>query len=292
MKPSLNLPRNTERAMKVHFLDRFRNFRANCIKLFSFFIIVLITACQTVPITGRQQLNIIPSETVLSMSYTNYSEFISTHNVIKDTQDAQMVKRVGNKIRHAVETYFSQNNLSDRLKGYRWEFNLVEDKAINAWCMPGGKVVVYTGILPVTKDDAGLAVVMGHEIGHAVAQHGDERMSQGLLAQMGGVALSTALSEKPKETTDLFMAAYGLGTQVGILLPYSRVQESEADHLGLVFMAMAGYDPRNAIDFWKRMASSKQGVSPPEFLSTHPTDKNRIRNMEKLIPEAMQYYRE
>jgi len=278
--------------MKIHFLDRLHNIRANYMKLLLFFIIVFITACQTVPITGRQQLNIIPSETVLSMSYTNYHEFLSTHEIIKDTQEAQMVKRVGQRIRHAVETYFSQNNLSGRLSGYKWEFNLVEDKAINAWCMPGGKVVVYTGILPVTKDEAGLAVVMGHEIAHAVAQHGDERMSQGLLAQMGGVALSTALSQKPQETTELFMAAYGLGTQVGILLPYSRVQESEADHLGLVFMAMAGYDPHNAIDFWKRMSSSKQGASPPEFLSTHPADESRIRNLEKLVPEAMRYYKE
>jgi predicted Zn-dependent protease len=278
--------------MKIHFKDMLRNIRANYMKLLLVLIIVFITACQTVPITGRQQLNIIPSETVLGMSYNNYSEFISAHNVIKDTPDAQMVKKVGQRIRGAVETYFSQNNLSDRLKGYQWEFNLIEDKAINAWCMPGGKVVVYTGILPVTKDDAGLAVVMGHEIGHAVAQHGDERMSQGLLAQLGGVALSTALSEKPKETTELFMAAYGLGTQVGVLLPYSRLQESEADRLGLIFMAMAGYDPHNAIDFWKRMVSKKQGASPPELLSTHPTDENRIRNIEKLIPEAMRYYRQ
>lgn len=278
--------------MKIHFKDMVRNIRANYMKLLLVLILVFITACQTVPITGRQQLNIIPSESVLSMSYTNYSEFLSSHTVINDTPDAQMVKRVGQRIRHAVETYFYQNNLSDRLNGYKWAFNLVDDKAINAWCMPGGKVVVYTGILSVTKDEAGLAVVMGHEIAHAVAQHGDERMSQGLLAQMGGVALSTALSQKPKETTDLFMAAYGLGTQVGILLPYSRVQESEADYLGLVFMAMAGYDPHNAIDFWKRMAAVKQGASPPEFLSTHPADETRIRNIEKLIPEAMRYYRQ
>jgi len=277
--------------MKIHLKDMPRNIRENYMKLCLIFIIVFITACQTVPITGRQQLNIIPSETVLNMSYTNYREFLSENKVITNTEEAQMVKRVGQRIRHAVETYFSQNNLSERLDGYKWAFNLIEDKAINAWCMPGGKVVVYTGILPVTKDEPGLAVVMGHEIAHAVAQHGDERMSQGLLAQMGGVALSTALSQKPQETTNLFMAAYGLGTQVGILLPYSRVQESEADHLGLVFMAMAGYDPHNAIDFWKRMASAKQGASPPEFLSTHPADETRIRNIEKLVPEAMRYYR-
>lgn len=268
-------------------------FKESYIKKFLFFtIILIIIGCQTVPITGRQQLNIIPSETILSMSFNNYREFLSTHKVVKDTEEAELVKRVGNRISKAVETYFSMNNQSDTLKGYEWEFNLVEDEAINAWCMPGGKVVIYTGILSVTRDETGLAVVMGHEIAHAVAKHGDERLSQSLLVEMGGIALSKALSEKPKQTTDLFLAAYGIGTQIGVLLPYSRLHESEADRLGLIFMAMAGYDPRNAIDFWKRMASAKQGVSPPEFLSTHPADKNRIKNIERLIPEAMRYYRQ
>jgi predicted Zn-dependent protease len=225
------------------------------------------------------------------MSYSEYRDFLSKHKVIINTPEAQMVQRVGQRIQHSVEKYFAQNNLSEKLKDYRWEFNLVEDKNINAWCMPGGKVVVYSGILPVAKDDAGLAVVVGHEIAHAVAQHGDERMSQGLLAQMGGIALATALSSKPKETNQLFMAAYGIGTQVGVLMPYNRLQESEADRLGLIFIAMAGYDPHTAIDFWKRMSAKKEGGFLPEFLSTHPADETRIRNMEKLIPEAMQYYR-
>src|SRR3990172_5583394 len=204
--------------MKVHIRGRVRNFRANYMKLLLVSIIILITACQTVPITGRQQLNIVPSETVLSMSFANYREFLSTHTVINDTPDAQMVKRVGQRIRLAVETYFSQNNLSDRLNGYKWAFNLVEDKAINAWCVPGGKVVVYTGILPVAKDEAGLAVVMGHEIAHAVAEHGNERMTQGLMTELGGLALSKALEQKPAETKNLFMKAYGVTTDVAILL--------------------------------------------------------------------------
>ena len=157
--------------------------------------------------------------------------------------------------------------------------------------MPGGKVVVYTGILPIAKDDKGLAVVMGHEIAHAVANHGDERMSQGLITQMGGVALSTALASQAKQTTDLFMAAYGIGTQVGVLLPYGRLQESEADRLGLIFMAMAGYDPHEAPEFWKRMSAGKQGAAPPEFLSTHPADATRIRNIEQQMAEAMAYYK-
>ncbi len=254
-------------------------------------IIILLLSCQTVPITGRQQLDIVPTESILNMSFNSYSEFLSEHKVIKDTEDAKMVKRVGQRIQQAVEQYFYEHNLSHRLKGYQWEFNLIAGKEKNAWCMPGGKVVVYTGILPITQNEVGLAVVLGHEISHAVAQHGNERMSQALIAEMGGLALSVALSSKPKETTDLFMSAYGIGTEVGVLLPYSRLQESEADRLGLIFMAMAGYDPRETVDFWQRMIREKEGVSPPEILSTHPADTTRISNIQKLIPEAMTYYR-
>jgi predicted Zn-dependent protease len=200
------------------------------------------------------------------------------------------VKKVGKKIQGSVETYFAQNGMSAELSGYAWEFNLVESEDLNAWCMPGGKVVVYTGILPVTRDEAGLAVVMGHEIAHAVAKHGNERMSQQLVTQMGGVALSTALEEKPDKTRQLWTAAFGLGSQVGVLLPFSRLQETEADRLGLIFMAMAGYDPHKAVDFWKRMASQKEGAAPPEFLSTHPSDETRIQKLNGLVPEAMKYY--
>ena len=261
-------------------------------KHFLFFLAfyLLISSCQTVPITGRQQLSLVSSKTVMNMSYQEYNTFLKKHKVITNTKESQLVKRVGERIENAVERYFSQNNMSDRLKGYKWEFNLIEDKAINAWCMPGGKVVVYTGILPLAQGEEGLAVVMGHEISHAIAKHGDERLSQGLVAQMGGIALETALSQKSKETQDLFLAAFGVSSQVGILLPYGRIHESEADRLGLIFMAMAGYDPREAVDFWKRMESTKKGASLPEFLSTHPAGKKRIEDIEKLVPEAMQYY--
>jgi len=201
-----------------------------------------------------------------------------------------MVRRVGGNIQRAVETYFAQHNLSDELDGYRWEFNLIDSKDANAWAMPGGKVVVYTGILPITKNETGLAVVMGHEIAHAVAQHGAERMSQGLLQQLGGVALSVALQNEPSTTQNLFMTAYGVGTTVGVMLPFSRTHESEADHLGLVFMAMAGYDPNAALDFWTRMAA-QSGGNPPEFLSTHPSDETRIADLKKELPEAMSYYK-
>lgn len=260
-------------------------------KIFYLFSILLVLlSCQTVPITGRQQLSLIPSESILNMSYQSYKDYLSKNKVIDNTEEAQMVKRVGKRIQNAVEQYFREHNMQKQLEGYNWEFNLIDDKTINAWCMPGGKVAVYQGILPVAQNEAGLAVVMGHEISHAVAKHGDERMSQGLITQMGGMLLSEALASKPKETANLFMTAYGLGAQVGFLLPYSRVHESEADRLGLIFMAMAGYDPHEAVDFWKRMSKVKQGQSPPEFLSTHPADTTRIKNLEKLLPEAMTFY--
>lgn len=251
--------------------------------------VLLITACSTVPITGRKQLSLIPQSEMLSMSYQQYDEFLKSNKLSTDQTKTEMVKRVGGRIQKAVETYFAQNNMSDYLRDFRWEFNLVESEDVNAWCMPGGKVVVYTGLLPVAQNEAGLAVVMGHEIAHAIAEHGNERMSQQLVAQMGGMALSAALQNKPEKTQALWMTVFGVGAQVGVLLPYSRTQESEADELGLIFMAMAGYDPNEAVNFWQRMSAGK-GASVPEFLSTHPSDQTRINNLKKLVPEAMKYY--
>ena len=250
----------------------------------------LAAGCSTVPVTGRQQLNLIPDAEILSMSFQEYDSFLKQNTLSKDAAKSAMVKRVGTRIEKAVETYFAQKGLSGELKDYRWEFNLVEDPQVNAWCMPGGKVVVYTGILPVTQDEAGLAVVMGHEIAHAIAEHGNERMSQALLQQAGGVALAVAMKNEPAETRTMWMAAYGIGSQVGVMLPFSRTQESEADRLGLVFMAMAGYDPRVAPEFWKRMAA-KGGQKPPEFLSTHPADETRIGQINAWMGEALQYYK-
>lgn len=261
-------------------------------KLFGLILLTgLLTACSTVPLTGRSQLILIPETQVMALSFDQYDQFLSQHEVVKDTPQAEMVKRVGMRIQKAVEAYLSQNGQQNLLSGYKWEFNLVKDKQVNAFCMPGGKVVVYTGILPVTENESGLATVMGHEIGHAIARHGNERMSQGLVAQMGGMALGAALSSRPQETQALFMAAYGLGAQVGVLLPYGRLQESEADQLGLIFMALAGYDPHKAVDFWKRMDSQKGQAAPPEFLSTHPAHGTRIADIQKHMPEAMSYYR-
>ena len=254
-----------------------------------FVIVLMINGCSTVPLTGRRQVSILPESEMVAMGLTNYETFMKENPPSKDTKNAAIVKEVGNNIAAAVTKYFADNNLQDRLTGYNWEFNLVDEDVANAWCMPGGKVVVYSGILPLTQDNNGLAVVMSHEIAHAVARHGNERMSQELIVQLGGVALSEAVKEKPTETQNIFMTAYGAGSQLGVMLPYSREHELEADKLGLIFMAMAGYDPESAVPFWERMEASG-GAKPPEFLSTHPSDATRISKIKAALPEAMKYY--
>ncbi len=260
-------------------------------KIFIFIIFIMIlSACSRVLISNRRQLNLIPSSSMLLMSFDQYGQFLEENVISADVQKTEMVKRVGKNIQIAVEQYFVDIGMGEELQNYDWEFNLVESNEVNAWCMPGGKVVFYTGILPLTKDENGLAVVMGHEIAHAIAEHGNERMSQGLMAQLGGVALAVAVSEKPEQTQQLWMTAFGAGAQLGVLLPFSRLHESEADHLGLIFMSMAGYNPNHAISFWRRMSEMKGGQAPPEFISTHPSDKKRIAQIEKLIPDALKYY--
>ncbi len=248
-------------------------------------------SCSEVAITGRSQFNVIPDSTMNQMASTEYQAFLKENKKSTDVQATAMVQRTGAKIADAVEKFCRQNGMADRISGYQWEFNLIEDKQINAWAMPGGKVVVYTGLLPVAKDEAGLAVVMGHEVAHAIARHGGERMSQGLLVQMGGMALSEAVAKQPAATQELFMQSYGIGANVGYLLPYSRLQENEADRLGLIFMAMAGYDPHVAVDFWTRMSQASSARKPPELLSTHPADNTRIQNINSYMPEAMSYYK-
>jgi predicted Zn-dependent protease len=252
---------------------------------------LIVTDCRTVPVTGRSQLNLISSQEMLAMSYQEYGTFLKQAKLSTDQKATAMIKSVGTKIQKAVEQYMTAQGHQSALAGYQWEFNLVESKEVNAWCMPGGKVVFYTGILPICATEAGVAVVMGHEVAHAVAEHGNERMSQQMLAQFGGVALSEALKTEPAATRDLWLTVYGVGSQVGVLLPFSRTQESEADQMGLIFMAMAGFDPNTAVNFWERMAASKGGNAPPEFLSTHPSDKSRIENLKKLVPEAMKHFK-
>lgn len=252
---------------------------------------LFFVSCSTVPLTGRKQLSLVPESEMISMSFNSYSEFLKTNPVSTDKANVALVQEVGKNISQAVIKYFTENNLSSRLDGYQWEFNLVKnDTTPNAWCMPGGKVVVYSGILPLTKDKNGLAVVVSHEIAHAVARHGNERMSQEMLAQFGGVVLSEAIKEKPDQTKAIFGSAYGLGAQYGVMLPFSREHELEADKLGLIFMAMAGYDPQTAVEFWERMGAMG-GQKPPEFMSTHPSDATRIQRIKDALPEVMTYYK-
>jgi predicted Zn-dependent protease len=258
--------------------------------LFTVSLFLFFSCIQTVPISGRKQATLLPESQVIGMSLTSYSEFLKQNKTLPVTDPrTQLVQKIGSKIQLAVEQFMKEKALSKRLNSFAWEFNVVDDETVNAWCMPGGKVVVYTGLLPVTQDEGSLAIVMGHEIAHAIAKHGNERMSQGMAVQLGGVALSVALQNKTKETQNLFLQSYGVGTQLGVL-KYSRTHESEADKLGLVFAAMAGYDPNAAIEFWQRMAAIG-GQKPPQILSTHPSDETRIADLKAFMPEALKYYK-
>lgn len=260
------------------------------LRILSLLLILLtgLSACSKVLITGRRQMKLLPKTTLNGMAYTQYKEFLSTHTLSNNVSDRDMVTRVGQRIQKAAEAYYKATGKSKLLEGYNWEFNLVQENTVNAWCMPGGKVVVYSGLLPVTQNEDALAVVMGHEIGHALANHGNERMSQMLAAQTGGLALSVALANKPSETQNIFLGAYGVTSQVAVLLPYSRMHESEADEIGLVLMAIAGYNPDEAIPFWERMDKAG-GDRPPAFLSTHPAPKNRAEKLKELLPKARAY---
>jgi len=262
-----------------------------------FFFTVLLSAlmvflsCAEVPLTQRKSLHILPQSQMLTLSLQQYDEVLKKSKIYRDKIKVNMIQKVGKKTAAAAESFLIDSGLEEQIKYYKWEFNLIEDdKTVNAWCMPGGKVAVYTGILPVTENENGLAVVLGHEVAHAIARHGNERMSQGLLVSMGGIALSIALKEKPGRTKDMFMAAFGLGASVGFLLPYSRIHEYEADRIGLSIMARAGYDPRGAIAFWERMREKGGETHPPEFLSTHPAPDSRIADMKVHIEEALPYY--
>jgi predicted Zn-dependent protease len=251
-------------------------------------------SCQKNTVTGRKQLILVDEAELQQVSSAQYRSFLTSHKVMPkgSSQDQVMVTRVGNRIAEAVRTLLAEKGQLALLDGYKWEFNLVEDKQVNAWCMPGGKVVVYSGLMPIARTEAGLAVVMGHEIAHAVAKHGNERMSQALLQQMGGVALSVAMVNQPYATQNLFMSAYGVGSELGAILPFSRKQELEADRYGLFFAARAGYDPREATAFWQRMAGAAgSGQKPPEFMSTHPSDETRIEKIKTYTEEAMKYYK-
>jgi len=259
------------------------------------FSVTLLAACSTNAITGRKQLSLFSESSLQQMAVSEYRTFLSQTQVVSEntSKDAEMVRRVGSRIAKAITDYYRQKGVTSvvtELEAYKWEFNLVNDKGVNAWCMPGGKVVVYTGLLPISQNEAALAVVLGHEITHAVAHHGNERMSQGALAQGLEIVGNLATANNAKYNS-LFNNIFAPGAQVGFLLPNSRKQEYEADHLGLIFAAMAGYNPREAIPFWQRMASAGGNQKPPEFLSTHPADENRIAKLEEYMDEALTYYK-
>lgn len=258
-----------------------------------FLVIATVVACATNPVTGRKQARLVSEQQLQAMATQEYRQFLSTNKTVSPSadRDAEMVRRIGNRIANTVTQYYKSIGQSEVLEGYKWEFNLVQNNDANAWAMPGGKVVVYTGLLPITRNEAALANVMGHEISHAIFQHGNERMSQGLFQQLGGAALSVALVNKPQATQDLFLQAYGVGSSVGVMLPFSRKHELEADRFGMRWAAMAGYNPREAINLWKRMEQQAEGKTPPEFLSTHPSPGNRIQQLEKFLPEALKYYK-
>ncbi len=250
-------------------------------------ILTFSSSCSTNPFSGKNTLALVPDSEILPSAFQEYGKFLSANKVITGTTDAKRVEMVGMKIKSAAEIWLNANGYKNYLKDYRWEYRLVEGKEVNAWCMPGGKIVFYTGILPVCKDDAGMATVMGHEVAHALANHGQQRMSAAQLQGIGGVALDALTNGKSAETRSLIAQAYGLGSEVGGMLPFSRSHESEADKIGLTLMALAGYNPDNAVGFWERMSkASGGGAAPQEFLSTHPSDSTRISNLKALIPSA------
>lgn len=249
-------------------------------------IVCVCFACATVPVTGRKQLSLVSNEEIIAQSDVEYQKVLAQSRVANGTNEAAMVKRVGGRIQKAVEAYMAEKGLSSQLAGFNWEFNLIEDdKMANAWCMPGGKVAFYTGILPICQDETGVAIVMGHEVAHAIANHGRERISEALVANGLLTSLSAAMGQNPTLTQQLLLQSVGIGAQVG-MLKFSRENESEADHIGLIFMAMAGYDPKEAPKFWERMEKRSGGSSSPEWLSTHPPHASRIRDLKKWIPEA------
>lgn len=245
-------------------------------------------SCFKNPVTGRNALNLVSESEMRLMASQQYTTVLAETPPVVGTPEAEMVKRIGSRMIIAVNKYLEEKGQTDLVEGYEWEFNLVNSPEANAWCMPGGKVAVYTGILPYTATEAGLAVVMGHEIAHAIARHANERVSQQLIAEYGSQTLSAIMSQNPSNAAKIFNAAIGIGGQLG-LLSFSRAQESEADKMGLIFMALAGYDPNEAVTFWQRM-SQNSGTKPPEILSTHPSDDTRISNIKEWLPEAMKYY--
>jgi predicted Zn-dependent protease len=271
--------------INIEKLVSLKSFNITIMKKITFlFALLLIVSCNTNPFSGKKTLALVPNSQILPMAFQQYDEFLASSKIINNSNDAIMVKNVGVKITKAAERYLNANGYQGYLKDYRWEYNLVEDAQVNAWCMPGGKIVVYTGILPITKSETGLAAVMGHEVAHALANHGQQRMSAGQIQQLGAVAGNVAFMDDPQNQAT-FNTAYGVGSNLGVMMPFSRSHETEADKIGLTLMAIAGYDPMEASNLWERM-KAQGGGAPPEFLSTHPSNDTRIANIKSWAPEA------
>ncbi len=253
--------------------------------------LTLETSCSTVPITERKRVNIVDDNDILPASFAQYDTFLKENKISSDASKTREIQTVGRNIADAVDRFMRANGMTKEADNYRWEFNLVEDKQMNAWCLPGGKVVFYTGILPVCQNTDGIAAVMGHEIAHAFAKHGQERMTSAYGQQLGGIAVAIGTSGQSTDTQYLWNSIYGISSQVG-MLAYSRTHETEADKLGMVFMTMAGYNPEEAIRLWQRMKEQSEGAAPPEFLSTHPSNDTRIDNLKQYLPVARMKARE
>ena len=243
-----------------------------------------IIACKTNPFTGKKMVNMYSNSQLFPMAFQQYDQFLSENKVIKGTKQAEMITRVGQRISTAAERWLNANGYEGYLKDYKWEYNLVDDKAVNAWCMPGGKIVFYTGILPIAENETAIAAIMGHEVAHALADHGGQRMTAGTVQQAGAIGVAVATGGKSAEEQQLWMTAYGIGSQVGGMLPFSRKHETEADKIGLLISTIAGYNPEEAPRLWERMKAASGGKAPPEFMSTHPSNDTRIQTLNELIP--------
>lgn len=250
------------------------------------FSILFFYSCSTVPITGRKRINIVSDSEILPASFAQYKGFLEENKLSKNSKRTNEIKSVGKRISKSVDRFMRANGMTEEANNYQWEFNLVEDKAVNAWCLPGGKVVFYTGILPICDNTDGIAAVMGHEVAHAFAKHGQERMTSSYGQQLGGIAVAVGTNNQDNETRLLWNSIYGVGSQIG-MLAYSRTHENEADKLGMVFMIMAGYNPEEAINVWVRMSQRTNGNAQPEFLSTHPSNETRISNLKAYLPTAI-----
>jgi len=249
-----------------------------------FGLIIFILSCATNPFSGKKTMALVPNSQLFPTAFQQYNQFLSENKVVKGTSDAEMITRVGQRIAVASEKWLDANGYKGYLKDYNWEYNLVDDKAVNAWAMPGGKIVFYTGILPIAQSETGVAAIMGHEVAHALANHGQQRMSAGMLQQLGAVAGNIAI--KDQKSRNMFNQAYGIGSSVGVMLPFSRAHETEADEIGIILMAIAGYNPEEAGQLWKRMKANSGGKAPPQFLSTHPSNDSRITNLINLASKA------